>query len=142
MADRTLQSRNEGQLKFVLCARRDVNQFGKVNWPEAEFDVSVGVVRSLVRDQFPDLGNRAIEHVADGTDNALWRLGDQLVVRLPRRLAGDPLLGNEVRWIPELAQRPPLLTPAPLRVGAASGGYPKQWVISQWFDGGRSTLHL
>jgi hypothetical protein len=54
-----------------------------------------------VRDQFPDCGDRALLHVANGFDNALWRLGDDLVVRLHRRQEGVSLLHNEVRWLPE-----------------------------------------
>jgi len=106
-----------------------------VYWPESDFEVSERVVRSLVRDQFPDLGDRALLHVADGFDNTLWRLGDDLVVRLPRRQAGVALLENEVRWLPELAPRLPLATSVPVYVGRASDEYPHLWVITRWFEG-------
>jgi aminoglycoside phosphotransferase (APT) family kinase protein len=106
-----------------------------VYWPEADFDVGESVVRSLVREQFPDLGDRALRHVADGFDNALWRLGDDLLVRLARRHAGVALLANEVRWLPELAPRLPIATSVPLRVGRPSDEYPSLWVITIWFDG-------
>ena len=104
-------------------------------WPEADFDVGESVVRSLVREQFPDLGDRALHHVADGFDNTLWRLGGDLLVRLPRRHVSVALLANEVRWLPELAPRLPIATSVPLRVGRPSDEYPNLWVITRWFAG-------
>src|SRR5262249_17587933 len=59
--------------------------------------------------------------------NALFRLGDGLAVRLPRRAAAAPLILHEQRWLPHLVDRltPPI--PAPARIGTPARGYPWHW---------------
>jgi aminoglycoside phosphotransferase (APT) family kinase protein len=93
------------------------------------------IVRSLLAEQHPDLARLPLTHVADGWDNELWRLGDSLAVRLPRRDLAAPLARKEQRWLPELAPRLPLPIPVPLRAGAASGEYPWPWSIVPWLGG-------
>ena len=73
--------------------------------PEAEIDVTPALVRSLLRDQHPDLADLPIEEVAHGWDNVLLRLGERLCVRMPRREAGARLIVNEQRRLPEIAAR-------------------------------------
>jgi Phosphotransferase enzyme family len=72
-------------------------------------------VRDLVRDQHPDLADFEIRPVPSGWDNQLWRLGDELAVRLPMTERAPALLRKEFRWLPELAKRLPLLVPTPQR---------------------------
>jgi aminoglycoside phosphotransferase (APT) family kinase protein len=103
--------------------------------PAAEVDVDEPLVRALLAEQHPDLADLPIEVVANGWDNAVVRLGDDLAVRLPRRELAVPLVEHEQRWLPELAPRLPLPIPAPVRVGAPGAGYPWPWSIVPWFDG-------
>jgi aminoglycoside phosphotransferase (APT) family kinase protein len=91
------------------------------NMPAAEIDIDDGLVRRLLADQHPDLAGLPLALVANGWDNAIFRLGDDLAVRLPRRQLGADLVVNEQRWLPELAPRLPLRVPVPLRVGSPSG---------------------
>ena len=86
--------------------------------PAAEVDVDDALVRSLLEEQHPDLADRALTLVANGWDNVLFRLGEDLIVRLPRRAQSAPLVAHELRWLPELAPRLPLPVPAPIRAGA------------------------
>ena len=60
--------------------------------PPATVEVSSAVVQRLVRDQRPDLGDFPLARVANGWDNATFRLGDGLAVRLPRRAEAVPLI--------------------------------------------------
>jgi aminoglycoside phosphotransferase (APT) family kinase protein len=76
-----------------------------------------------------------LEEFGAGWDNTLWRLGNELIVRLPRRMAAAPLTVNEQRWLPELAPRLPLPVPSPVRVGRPTRTYPWSWSIVPWFDG-------
>ena len=69
--------------------------------PAAEVDIDVDLVRRLVASQFPELADRRVAPLASGWDNALFRLGDDLVVRLPRRQLGVPLIEHEQRWLPD-----------------------------------------
>ena len=61
-----------------------------VTWPGAEIDVDEALVRSLLAEQHPDLARLSVVKVDAGWDNTLWRLGDELLVRLPRRAVAAP----------------------------------------------------
>jgi aminoglycoside phosphotransferase (APT) family kinase protein len=71
--------------------------------PKAEIEIDAELVKALLRSQHPDLADHAIEPLAAGWDNAMFRLGDELSVRLPRREAAVALLTHEQRWLPALA---------------------------------------
>lgn len=83
-----------------------------------------GIVRALLAEQHPDLARLPIRHVARGWDNDLFRLGDDLAVRLPHRAQAAPLLAHELAWLPRLAPRLPLPVPVPLRAGQPGVGHP------------------
>jgi aminoglycoside phosphotransferase (APT) family kinase protein len=106
-----------------------------LNIPAAEVDVSEQLVRRLLEAQHPDLADRGLTLVANGWDNVIFRLGDDLVVRLPRRQLGADLVEHEHRWLPDLATRLPIPIAAPVRTGAPSDDYPWAWSICAWFDG-------
>jgi aminoglycoside phosphotransferase (APT) family kinase protein len=103
--------------------------------PAAEVPVDVDLVRRLLEEQHPDLAERPLALVANGWDNAIFRLGDDLAVRLPRRALAVPLVEHEHRWLPDLAPRLPLPIPAPVRVGRPGCGYPWPWSVCPWFEG-------
>jgi len=101
-----------------------------------ELPTSVELVRRLVRAQFPELADLSVERVASfGTDHALYRLGDELVVRLPRREVNERSLLSERRWLPRLAPHLPLAVPLPLAEGQPGHGYPFEWSVYRWLDG-------
>ncbi len=84
--------------------------------PAAEIIFDEPVLLALLSDQHPDLAHLPlVEHDA-GWDNTLWRLGDDLLIRLPRRRVAARLTRNEQRWLPALAAQLPLPVPVPLRV--------------------------
>lgn len=105
--------------------------------PSAEIDIDVTLVRGLLAEQHPDLAARPLERVASGWDNDIFRLGDDLTVRLPRRLMAAALVLHEQRWLPELASRLPLPVPVPVRTGTPSAAlaYPYAWTIGPWLPG-------
>jgi aminoglycoside phosphotransferase (APT) family kinase protein len=90
------------------------------------------LVARLVQSQHPDLMSTPIREVSSGFDNTIWRLGEDLVVRLPRRHIAVSLIENEQRWLPTLAPRLPLSVPTPLRVGRPSELFPWPWTIAAW----------
>ena len=65
-------------------------------------------MRALLKAQQPDLADLPLRHMASGWDSAIYRLGSQWCVRLPRRAQAVPLLLNEQRWLPTLAPRLPV----------------------------------
>ncbi len=103
--------------------------------PASEVDIDVELVAGLIVDQHPDLAGRALVPLARGWDNESFRLGDDLVVRLPRRAAAVPLVDHEHRWLGELALGLPLPIPAPVRIGRPGRGYPWAWTIVPWLAG-------
>jgi aminoglycoside phosphotransferase (APT) family kinase protein len=105
------------------------------NQPAAEIEITAELVRGLLVAQHPDLAERPLQWVARGWDNELFRLGDDLVVRLPRRDVAATLVRHEHRWLPSLALELPLPIPAPIRRGEPGAGFPWWWTIAAWFDG-------
>jgi aminoglycoside phosphotransferase (APT) family kinase protein len=103
--------------------------------PAAEVVVSADLVGRLLASQHPDLASLPVEVMANGWDNLMCRLGDDLVVRLPRRAAAASLVEHEQRWLPALAPRLPLPVPAPVRVGRPEHGYPWAWSIVPYLPG-------
>lgn len=103
--------------------------------PEAELEVSVALVRDLLRAQHPDLLQLPITAAASGWDNAIFRLGEQMAVRLPRRAVAVTLLENEQRWLPLLQDRLTLPVPAPIRSGIPQPPYPWRWSVTPWIEG-------
>ena len=108
---------------------------GAQNMPAAEVDISGDLVRILLRAQHPDLAELDLRLVTKGWDNALYRLGDELTVRLPRRQMAADLVLREATWLPQLAPHLPLPVPAPVRVGRPTAEFPWSWTIVPWFEG-------
>jgi aminoglycoside phosphotransferase (APT) family kinase protein len=65
----------------------------------------------------------------------MFRLGEDLALRLPRRAVGAELIATEQRWLPGLAAALPLPVPAPLRTGSPALGYPWPWSVTPWLPG-------
>jgi aminoglycoside phosphotransferase (APT) family kinase protein len=105
------------------------------NKPAAEVDVDEALVRALLAEQMPDLAALPLRLVASGWDNVIYRLGDDLVARLPRRSLAAALVEHELQWLPVLAPRLPLPIPAPVRAGRPGHGYPWAWSVCPWLPG-------
>jgi aminoglycoside phosphotransferase (APT) family kinase protein len=103
--------------------------------PAADVEVSADLVRRLLADQHPDLARLPVEFLANGWDNELYRVGDGLVARLPRRALGAEIIKNEQRWLPGLAPRLPLPIPYPERTGVPARGYPYSWSVVPYLPG-------
>jgi aminoglycoside phosphotransferase (APT) family kinase protein len=103
--------------------------------PPAEVDLTTDLVRALLQDQHPDLAVLPLRLAAHGWDNATFRLGDDLAVRLPRREAAAHLLEHEQRWLPTLAALCPVPVPAPVRTGRPSPLFRWSWSVVPWVDG-------
>lgn len=103
--------------------------------PKADVQLEPADVRSLLQEQHPDLATLPLTVLANGWDNLLLRLGDDLVVRLPRREAAAELVAHEQQWLPRLAAHLPLPVPVPLRVGRPSARYPWSWSITRYLPG-------
>ena len=105
-----------------------------------EIGTDVALVQRLLAAQFPDWASLPIEAVASGgTDNAIYRLGNELAVRLPRLARVTLQAEKEREWLPKLAPRLPLALPVPLGRGEPGEGYPLGWSIVPWLEGENAT---
>jgi aminoglycoside phosphotransferase (APT) family kinase protein len=101
-----------------------------------EVDTDAELVRRLLASQFPDWAGLPIERVAsDGTDNAIYRLGGEMAVRLPRIDWAAEQPDRECEWLPRLAPLLPLAVPVPLAAGEPGEGYPWSWSVVPWLAG-------
>ncbi|MFC5911637.1 aminoglycoside phosphotransferase family protein [Streptacidiphilus monticola] len=101
-----------------------------------EIDTDEELVGRLVAAEFPQWAGLPVTRVPSaGTDNAMYRLGAELVVRLPRRPGATEAVVKEQRWLPLLAPRLPLAVPEPLGTGAPSAEFPLPWSMLRWLDG-------
>lgn len=106
-----------------------------------EVPVDDQLVRSLLRAQLPELSGLPLRIVRPwGTDNAIWRLGDDLVVRLPRIHWAEGQADKEARWLPVLGPRLPVEVPEPIAVGVPGEGYPFRWAVHRWLPGRPAAL--
>jgi aminoglycoside phosphotransferase (APT) family kinase protein len=107
---------------------------------EDEVEIDAALVGRLLARQFPRWAGLALEPLRPfGTDNALYRLGDEMVVRLPRRERTSRTLEKERRWLPRLAPLLPLAVPVPLAEGMPAEGYPFTWSVYSWLKGENAT---
>lgn len=109
--------------------------------PAAEVSLTADVVRALVGSQAPALlaGRDRIGRASTGWDSEMWRLGDDLAVRLPRRAAAVELIRHEQRAVPAIAARVSAASdigvPAPVHAGRPGEHFPWPWSVVPWFDG-------
>ncbi|NYV75078.1 aminoglycoside phosphotransferase family protein [Streptomyces sp. UH6] len=100
-----------------------------------EIEITADLVHDLLLEQHPDLAGLALREVAGGWGNQMWRLGDDLAVRMPRQEGASALLRKECRWLPVLGPRLPLPVPSPVRIGEPSARFPKPWTVMTWIPG-------
>jgi aminoglycoside phosphotransferase (APT) family kinase protein len=101
-----------------------------------QVDSDAGLVRRLLVAQYPQWADLPIERLpSSGTDNAIYRLGTELVVRLPLIHWAVGQVDKEHTWLPKLAPRLPLAVPEPLAMGEPAEGYPWPWSVYRWIEG-------
>ncbi len=103
---------------------------------DTENEITADLIAQLLREQHPDLADLPVTFGARGWDNQMWRLGDDLAVRLPwtNKHAGEMLL-KEHALLPAMAPRLPLQIPVPQRLGQPSERFPHPWIVTTWVAG-------
>lgn len=101
-----------------------------------ELELDDELVRGLLADQFPHWADLPLERVRyEGTDNAIFRLGEELSVRLPRTKEKADAPAREQALLARLGPRLPLATPKVVTLGRPALGYPCAWAIHSWLPG-------
>ena len=104
-------------------------------------EITASLVARLVAEQFPEWCELAVEPVEHaGWDNTTFRLGRELLVRLPSAGRYAAQVTKEQRWLPYLAACLPLPIPEPVGMGAPARGYPWPWSIYRWLEGEPATV--
>ena len=99
-------------------------------------DITPELVSRLVATQFPQWAGLPVRPVdVDGWDNATFRLGERMSVRLPSSQAYVGQVDKERRWLPILAPQLPLPIPEPLAIGKPGCGFPRPWSVYRWIEG-------
>lgn len=101
-----------------------------------EVGTDATLVHRLLARQFPSwAGLRIVPVPSWGTDNALYRLGEDMVIRLPRIEWAAGGVASDFRWLPDLALRLPVAVPVPLALGKPGEGFPWSWGVYRWLEG-------
>jgi aminoglycoside phosphotransferase (APT) family kinase protein len=105
-----------------------------------EVETDVALVTRLVSTQFPRWTDLPVSRVdTSGTDNAIYRLGDELSVRMPRIHWAVAPVEREFAWLPRIAPHLPFDVPTPMALGAPGEGYPWPWTVCRWVPGENPT---
>jgi aminoglycoside phosphotransferase (APT) family kinase protein len=103
---------------------------------EHELTIDQALVEQLVAGRFPQWAGLPVRHASSaGTDNAMFALGDTMVVRLPRIEGAARSVEHEQTWLPVIGPLLPVATPVPLGMGEPAHGYPWRWSVYTWLDG-------
>lgn len=105
-----------------------------------EIPVDLPLVRALIDRTMPALQALPLRRLAStGSSNALFRLGDGLLVRLPRQPGGTATITKEARWLPYVGPKLPSAVPEVVVVGEPGFGYPEHWSVVRWIEGDTPT---
>ncbi|MGW6291101.1 aminoglycoside phosphotransferase family protein [Streptomyces sp. NPDC055058] len=103
--------------------------------------IDAALARHLVDTQFPQWATLPLDRLDPaGADHVIYRLGEELTVRLPRHAGAIGQARKESHWLPRLAPHLPLAVPVPVAVGEPGFGYPWPWAVSRWLDGEVATV--
>ena len=101
-----------------------------------EIPIDAELVRALVGRVMPAYADSPIRRLASsGSTNALFRLGEEFLVRLPRQPGGSATISKEARWLPVLGPLLSVSVPDVVAVFEPDRGYPERWSVVRWIDG-------
>ncbi|MFI6094400.1 aminoglycoside phosphotransferase family protein [Lentzea sp. NPDC051213] len=108
---------------------------------DGETAIDVALVDELIRGQFPRWHGLPLTRLRHGgTDHEIYRLGDELAVRLPRIEWAKDQAERDFVTVPRLAPHLPVAIPEPLELGDPTEHYPYRWSVVRWLDGDISTI--
>ena len=103
--------------------------------PDAEVSIDLALVRELIAAQVPQWAHEEISYLATGWDNEVYRLGESLLIRLPRRQLGEDIGAKERRWLPQLAQDSGVEIDLAIFEGQPTSSYPFTFSICPYVPG-------
>lgn len=107
-----------------------------------ELPIGPALVRRLIDRRFAEYAHLPLHALpASGSSNVLFRLGDELLVRLPRQPGGGAAIDKERRWLPYLRDHLPVAVPQVVAVAEPCADFPERWSIVRWLEGARARAH-
>ncbi len=104
-------------------------------------DITLSLVTNLIKEQFPQWAHLPIKPVElSGHDNRTFRLGDDMLIRLPSAQCYAAKVHIEQKWLPILAPHFSCAIPQPVALGNPTQEYPWHWSIYRWLDGVSANL--
>lgn len=103
--------------------------------PAAELTIDEALVGRLLSEQAPAMVDLPVSHLSSGWDNEVFRLGEGLLVRLPRREQAARQVSNVIRWLPEIGSSVSVAVPAPVYAGQPSASFAWPWMIVELIPG-------
>jgi aminoglycoside phosphotransferase (APT) family kinase protein len=101
-----------------------------------EISIDTVLVRKLIDHEFPQFAGLTLSRLgASGSTNVQIRLGDHLLVRLPRQPGGSMTIDKEHHWTPAIGSHLPVTVPEFVGVGKPASGYSERWAIVRWLEG-------
>ncbi|MEG8275057.1 aminoglycoside phosphotransferase family protein [Streptomyces sp. AHA2] len=109
---------------------------GATRMHEDERDIDTALVGRLIARRFPRWASLPLRRLSSsGTENAMFRLGADKVVRLPRHPRAVDAITHELRWLPRLGPALPAASPEPLGEGEPGEDFPWPWAVYGWLEG-------
>ncbi|HIL85438.1 MAG TPA: hypothetical protein EYG52_18250 [Pseudomonadales bacterium] len=101
-----------------------------------EIPIGLELVQKLLRDQFPQFSGLPLSQLAaSASTNLQFRLGDSLLIRMPRQPGGTLSIDKEYRWTKPIGDLLPVAVPEFIALGEPAFGYSERWAILEWLDG-------
>lgn len=101
----------------------------------ASFPLDEVVAARLIQSQFPELSGEVLKPLpATGTDNNIFRIGNNLCARFPKVPWARGAATREALVLPRFAGAP-LAVPEVYGLGAPGEGYPCAWSVLKWLPG-------
>lgn len=106
-----------------------------------EIPIDAELVRLLISRVMPVYADAPVRRLpSSGSTNALFRLGEELLVRLPRQPGGSETISKEAKWLPVLGPLLPVPVPQVVAVFDPDCGYPERWSVVRWIDGAQPVV--
>ncbi|MBA3536567.1 MAG: aminoglycoside phosphotransferase family protein [Tatlockia sp.] len=100
------------------------------------FDITPELARKLIDEQFPEFADLPIMSVEkQGQDNRTYRLGKELLIRMPTAGSYALKVPKEQDLLPKIAPYLKIAIPVPIKMGAPSQEYPYPFSIYKWLEG-------
>ena len=98
--------------------------------------MNISIAENLIKQQFSPIENLSVKPAqATGSDNFIFRVGNDLLIRLPRHASSESQLKKEIKWLPLLSEVLPVSIPQIYFKGSPAPEFPFQWGIFKWIDG-------